>query len=903
MKKPLQIALTVLQRWFVPPAFADEDTTHRASLLNSILFAVLLALLLGIVGNLVVSAKLLTIYGILVGGLILLLGLRYVMRQGQVTWASRGLIVISGIVVTGLAVALGTIRAPNTSIYVLLIILSGLLLNRRAMVLTTVLCSLAVLGLVWAESAGWLPSADYRATIVQSTTFTLVFALTAVCMHLALQSIAEALARVRQQVAERQKAESERNRMEEVLHISLEKYRVLFESLPLGITVSDSDGHILEGNQESERLLGISREEQTRRRIDGAEWRIIRPDGTLMPPGEYASVRALQENRRVENVEMGIAKPDEDATWLSVTAAPIPLPGYGVVVTYGDITDHKRAEQAARDTEQQFRTFAEWISDGIVLTNEQGIVTEWNQAAERIMGVKRSEAIGRPIWEIQAAFAPEERRDPALCEQLKATLQDFLRTGQAPWLSRLQETELKLPDGTRRSVQAVVSAIPTARGYRAGSVIRDVTELVQAREALEREMEINTTLANLSSALLSPAPPGDISDLVLEQAKRLTGSPHGVAGYVDPQTGHFVATTLSGDAWERCQVANKDTAFARCGGLWGWVLDNQEPLLTNDPADDPRWSGTPSGHIPIRRFLSVPALIDEKVVGQISLANADHDYTERDVQLVQRLAAKYAISLQRYWSENALQQRTAELQARNEELDAYAHTVAHDLRNPLSLITGYAEVLADDYETLSRAELQRHLSTIARVGRKMNNIVEELLLLAGLRRIDVTMEPLDMAHIVAEAEQRVADMAREYQAEISAPTASAWPAVLGYAPWVEEVWVNYLSNAIKYGGRPPHVELGATVQEGGMVCFWVRDDGKGLTLEQQSMLFKPFTRLSQTQTDGQGLGLSIARRIVERLGGQVGVKSEGVPGKGSVFSFTLPGVRAGKAGDGTTDNA
>ncbi|MCL4294131.1 MAG: ATP-binding protein [Anaerolineae bacterium] len=115
---------------------------------------------------------------------------------------------------------------------------------------------------------------------------------------------------------------------------------------------------------------------------------------------------------------------------------------------------------------------------------------------------------------------------------------------------------------------------------------------------------------------------------------------------------------------------------------------------------------------------------------------------------------------------------------------------------------------------------------------------------------------------------------------------SIWPVALGYSPWIEEVWLNYLSNAITYGGQPPHLELGATERGDGLVSFWVRNNGPGLTPEEQAKLFTPFTRLNQVQTQGHGLGLSIARRIVEKLEGEVSVESK--PGQGSVFSFTLP---------------
>jgi PAS domain S-box-containing protein len=239
-------------------------------------------------------------------------------------------------------------------------------------------------------------------------------------------------------------------------------------------------------------------------------------------------------------------------------------------------------------------------------------------------------------------------------------------------------------------------------------------------------------------------------------------------------------------------------------------------------------------------------------------------------------------------AEEALRQQTVELQARNEELDAFAHTVAHDLQAPLTTIVGFAAALTKPATTLPQEELQKHLQTIVWSGRKMSNIIKELLMLASVRQLEVELKPLDMAHIVVEVQQRLAATIETYKAQIILP--EAWPAALGHAQWVEEVWVNYISNAIKYGGRPPRVELGATVQADGIVRFWVRDNGSGLTPAEQAQLFVPFIRLNKTPAKGNGLGLSIVRRIVEKLGGQVGVESEGLPERGCVFSFTLPGV-------------
>ncbi len=128
------------------------------------------------------------------------------------------------------------------------------------------------------------------------------------------------------------------------LGISVTKYRVLFDILPIGITISDSKGQIIESNQIAEKLLGISRAEQENRLISGTEWRIIRPDESVMPVDEYASVRALREGRRVENAVMGIVKDNNEVNWISVSAAPIPLEDYGVAIVYSDITELKNGE-------------------------------------------------------------------------------------------------------------------------------------------------------------------------------------------------------------------------------------------------------------------------------------------------------------------------------------------------------------------------------------------------------------------------------------------------------------------------------------------------------------------------------------------------------------------------------
>ncbi len=229
---------------------------------------------------------------------------------------------------------------------------------------------------------------------------------------------------------------------------------------------------------------------------------------------------------------------------------------------------------------------------------------------------------------------------------------------------------------------------------------------------------------------------------------------------------------------------------------------------------------------------------------------------------------------------------TLELRERNQELDAFAHTVAHDLKNPLGALMGYTEAVVEDHDSMSGEERLDFMKRALQCGSKMRNIIDELLLLAGVRKQDVELVPLDMAAIVRESCVRLGDMIEKSGADVIA--AGTWPVALGYGPWIEEVWVNFLSNAIKYGGKPGRIHLGSNPEADGVLRFWVQDNGPGLTAEERARLFVPFTRLNQVQVKGHGLGLSIVRRIVEKLGGTVGVESEGRTGNGSLFYFTLP---------------
>lgn len=225
-----------------------------------------------------------------------------------------------------------------------------------------------------------------------------------------------------------------------------------------------------------------------------------------------------------------------------------------------------------------------------------------------------------------------------------------------------------------------------------------------------------------------------------------------------------------------------------------------------------------------------------------------------------------------------------DLLLRNADLKAFAHTVAHDLNGALTPIIGISQLLAETFQTTSPEIIRSDLEAIAKSSIKMGDIIKHLLTFASMRKEDVKLTPIDTASVIQEAIKRLKYPIHESHAEIIMPR-RGFPPALGVAPWAEEIWFNYLSNAIKYGGRPPRIEIGHTLPDKAHILFWVKDNGTGLSKNEQAKIFRPLYQIEHPNAKGYGLGLSIVQRIVSKLGGQTSVQS--APGKGSTFSFTL----------------
>ena len=218
-------------------------------------------------------------------------------------------------------------------------------------------------------------------------------------------------------------------------------------------------------------------------------------------------------------------------------------------------------------------------------------------------------------------------------------------------------------------------------------------------------------------------------------------------------------------------------------------------------------------------------------------------------------------------------------------LKAFSHMVAHDLKNPIANLIGFAEILRTDLAKLSDEQIQSTIEYLVRSGHKAIDIVENLLLLASVGVKSIVTAPIEMNAVITEALSQLEYQIQDYDAQIT--VADDLPQGVGYPPWVEEVWVNYISNALKYGGTPPVIEIGGKLAENGRFAFYyVKDNGRGVTPEQTKEIFKPFTRFHLTKEKSHGLGLAIVQRIIEKLGGDVWVDSQ--LDQGSQFYFALP---------------
>jgi PAS domain S-box-containing protein len=532
-------------------------------------------------------------------------------------------------------------------------------------------------------------------------------------------------------------------------------------------------------------------------------------------------------------------------------------------------------------------TVVKSMVDGMLVLDAQGRVVDLNPAMQDILDLPYIQAVGRSALTLLDS-----------CPDLARCLQDEADVSSVVTLER---------DGGVYHYDLRISPLVDRRDRLSGRliVLRDVTARLRAEEALQVYADRLEVMRKIDQSILAA-----------RSAEAIAVAAAGRVRYVVPCQ-RVVITEIIGEGQVKKLAAESSGEIALGVGvdLYSELFEDQslrqgkvkgcEDLAALSRRSSLQRVLYEEG---VRSYIVVPLFIEDALIGALHVEAAHPKaFTTEHVDVATEIAVLLAVGIrqarlyeraqreiaERKQAQAALRQRTIELESRNAELDAFAHTVAHDLKNPLSNVMGYADLLADFNESSGstrQGDLQPIAQQIVEGAVNMDRIIESLMLLAGVRKQDVVLESLDMAAIMNKVRRDLTSLVKGYQVEIILP--DSWPVALGYGPWIEVVWSNYISNAIKYGGHPPRVEVGATVHDDGSVRFWVRDNGRGLSLEDQTRLFAPFERLSHARVAGHGLGLSIVRRVVDKLGGEVGVKSE--LGQGSEFWFSLRGARRGE---------
>jgi len=675
------------------------------------------------------------------------------------------------------------------------------------------------------------------------------------------------------------------------------EYLHLLDTMPLGILSLDPQGKVFYANPALVSIMDLPSIESAQE----IHWPSFRP---FVDSGIDRDIRQCLKSGNTICSEHPYISPQGRSSYLQFCLTPMhgEQGSLGVVqVIVEDITEQKLIEKVLEEYQRRFEDQTselnklshaiEQSANMVVITDLEGHIEYVNPKFVEVTGYSHEEVLGKNPRILKSGEQTEE-----FYRELWKTI-----TSGKQWHGEFHN---KRKDGTFYWEQSSIAPIFDSLGQMTHfiAIKEDITDRKKAEAMLQRFNERLQILHEIDQSVLAAQLPDTIAIAAIHRIRRLIPCQRVMVLAVGEEEDIKMLAAASTD-----QIGSMPDAslyqemFARPPLGSGFVQGCEDlgALGQRSPLQEALFQ------FGMRSYVAVPLFIQSELVGTLNLESTQPKaFTPGHITIAIEVAASLAVAIRqarlyeraqqeiadRMKAEAAMRKYTVELEARNAELDAFAHTVAHDLKNPVTSMAGYADVLRKNYAALPGAMQEEFLQVIARSARKMAAIIDELLLLSSVRGMkEIDIQPLEMGRIVAEARGRLLHLIEEHEGEISLPP--DWPVALGYGPWVEAVWTNYISNALKYGGQPPKVELGAAVQEDGWIRFWVHDNGPGLSAEEQARLFTPFERLHQVRAEGHGLGLSIVQRIVKRLGGQVGVDSNGTPGEGSTFYFTLPALR------------
>lgn len=486
-----------------------------------------------------------------------------------------------------------------------------------------------------------------------------------------------------------------------------------------------------------------------------------------------------------------------------------------------DITNRKRAEEALKKNESYFRSIIENTWDVVIVVDRNARVRSMSPSLERIFGLKPEDLMGREQGDFLRFIHPEDR------DKFMSSIEDSLKNP-----GHFGPVELRSfhPEGYSRIVEMVANNLlddPIIQGII--YTFRDITDRKQAEDALrENEETLRALLNGITDSALLLDPKGTIMIINKTAARRLGGN----------------ATELLGE--NVCNFLPAQIGAVRRARMQE-VLDTGQGVSFKDSWD--------SKHI---EHSIIPIFDKDNNVRLLAIF-------ARDVTEHVRLEE--------------------ELLRRTQELEAFGHTISHDLRNPLSLIHAYAMTAKEAIDDGSLEIQKEALDSVIEAARRMDRFIDSYLAYAA------TGTPEGMAGRVEPGEV-IEELLAEYEATMESMGAQV--EIRGELPPVKvdrlrfhQVMANLIDNALKFGRQnaKPRIEIGAR-REGARIVLYVRDNGIGIDSQFCSIIFEPFKKFSLSESPGLGIGLSTVRRAVTGWGGEVWMES--VPGQGSTCYFTLP---------------
>jgi PAS domain S-box-containing protein len=516
--------------------------------------------------------------------------------------------------------------------------------------------------------------------------------------------------------------------------------------------------------------------------------------------------------------------------WFSVNVYPS---DDGLTIFYKNISGIKKFQ------EQQalFASIVNSTDDAILSLSLDGMVTSWNPGAEKLFKYAPEEIIGHHIAIlIPAALVNEEKK---LLEKINQgeTIHQY-------------ETERVGKEGKSITVSLTISPIKNAEGKTAGAaaICRDVTQRKVAEESIRKSEK---TYRAIASGI-----PGSMICLLDSDYRYFL-----IEGDMVEKLGYSKSQLLG----NRAADVLKPEMFATVREEFKRVFDGE--TITRESHRN--GYDIFAKYLPLRGENNAVYAIMAVAIDVTNLKNAQRDIVKLNQDL-----------------EDKIENRTEQLRKSNDELEAFSYSVSHDLRAPLRGIIGFAAVLQEDYGGKLDIEANRIIRVIQENTMKMGQLIDDLLAFFRIGKGDIHKAMVDTNRMVSDI---VNDLSSQ---NINQPVV-LWqigqlPQTAADTNTIRQVWINFLSNAIKYSRniKQPRITIESTVCEGFNI-FSIKDNGVGFDEKYRNKLFKVFQRLhDDTEFEGTGVGLALVEKIVSKHGGKVW--AEGNLNEGACFHFSLP---------------